>query len=97
MSEVELYREKYEAKLDEWEASIIKLKAKSRQEKSNTLIQLQHKVDELQVKHAHLKEKLNDLSDDKEKNLGDIKSEIEKAGSDLAGSIKAAAHKLKKD
>ena len=96
MSEVELYREKYEAKLDEWEADIIKLKAKARQEKSDASIELQHKVDDLEAKHALLKEKLSNLSDNSNNVWGEIKSGIEKAGSDLGGSIKAAVHTFDK-
>jgi septal ring factor EnvC (AmiA/AmiB activator) len=96
MSDVELYREKYEAKLDEWEAEIMKLKAKARQEKSDASIDLQHKVDDLEAKHALLKEKLSKLSDDGDNAWRKIKSGIEKAGSDLSGSIKAAVHTFDK-
>jgi predicted nuclease with TOPRIM domain len=92
MSEVELYQEKYQAKLDEWEADIIKLKAKARQEQSAASIQMQHKIDALEAKHALLKEKLSTLSDNSNSAWREIKSGIEKAGSDLSGSIKAAVH-----
>lgn len=95
MSEVDLYRKKYEAKLDEWKADIIKLKAKARQEASDSSIQLQHKIDALEAKHALVKEKLSMLSDDSSHAWHEIKSGIEKAGTDLGGSIKAAAHKFK--
>jgi septal ring factor EnvC (AmiA/AmiB activator) len=94
MSEVEMYQKKYEAKLDEWEAEIIKLKAKSQQEASDSSIELQHKVNDLEAKHALLKKKLSELSDNSKSTWKDIKSGIEEAGSDLSGSIKSAIHKF---
>lgn len=96
MSEATAYREKYEAKLDEWNAEITKLKAKARQEKSDASITLHHKVEDLEAKHTALKQKLNDVADDNNNAWNELKSGIEKAGSDLSGSIKAAAHKFEK-
>lgn len=94
MSNVQEYKKKYQAKLDEWEAEITKLKAKARQEKSDNAIKLQHQIEELEGKHELLKDKLNTLSESGENALSELKSGIEKAGSDLSGSIKAATHKF---
>lgn len=94
MSNVQEYKKKYQAKLDEWEAEITKLKTKARQEKSDNAIKLQHQIEELEGKHELLKDKLNKLSESGENALSELKSGIEKAGSDLGGSIKAAVHKF---
>ena len=94
MSDVQEYKKKYQAKLDEWEAEITKLKAKARQEKSDNAIKLQHQIEDLEGKHEVLKDKLNKLSDSGSDALDELKSGIEKAESDLSGSIKAVVHKF---
>ena len=94
MNEANAYKEKYEAKLDEWNAEISKMKAQANQKKSDETIELQKKIEDLESKHTALKKKLDELSDQGRDAWEALKSDIEKAGSDLSGSIKAATHKL---
>lgn len=96
MSKVEAYKEKYEAKLGEWKADIDKLKAKANQEKSDASISLHEKIDELEAKREDVKRELKKLSEASSEAWEDFSSGVEKACTDLSGSIKAAMHKFDK-
>ncbi|MBQ0754748.1 MAG: hypothetical protein KBT87_07240 [Gammaproteobacteria bacterium] len=96
MNNAEAYKEKYSAKLDEWKAEIDKLKARAVQEKSDASISLREKVDELEKKRDEAKKQLEKLSNAGNDAWEDLKSGVEKACTDLSGSIKAAMHKFDK-
>lgn len=96
MNNVEAYKEKYSAKLDEWKAEIDKLKAKATQEKSDVSISFHEKIDELERKRGDVKKELEKLSAAGNDAWEDLKSGVEKACTDLSGSIKAAMHKFDK-
>lgn len=96
MSEIQQYRMEYKDKLKKWDGDIARLKKRLGNGRSKAAINLKENIQSLEQKHSDVKRKLSEISDCNSTILNELKVALEQAGSDLAGSIKAAAHKFEK-
>ena len=91
MSTKELYKQKLQAQLDEWNAEIAKLKAKAAGESADVQIALHKQLDSLESHLADARTKLADLAASGDDAWESLKASVESAWD----SVKAAFAKLK--
>jgi len=96
MSEKELYQQKKQAQLDEWEAEVDKLKAKASGASADAQLELNKEIEELEGKIEQGKAKLAELADTSEDAWGSIKESVESAWDSMKSSFSEAAAKFKK-
>lgn len=90
MSMKKAYEKKLEAKLEEWNADINKLKAKADSAEADTQLEYYKQIDVLRTKQDEAKKKLNELKDASDDAWEDLKVGIESAWESLGSSIKSA-------
>ena len=95
MNEKELYKQKYQAQLDEWAADIAKIKAKAAGATADTQIAMNKEVDSLELKHKDARAKLSALAVDSEEAWESVKKGMESAWDSLKSGINNAASKFK--
>lgn len=61
MEDKDVYREKMEAKLREWNAQLSELNAKMDQAKADAKIEYQKKIEDFRIKKEALEEKMDEL------------------------------------
>jgi len=98
MSKKDVYREKLEAQLDEWQARIDELEAKAAQANAEVKIVYQERVSDLRAKQNAAREQLAELAtasehawDNMTKNLGDFLSKVGQAVKDAVSRIAGRA------
>ncbi len=96
MSEKELYQQKKQAQLDEWEAEVDKLKAKASGASADAQLELNKEIEELEGKIEQGKSKLAELADASEGAWGSIKEGVESAWDSMKSSFRDATAKFKK-
>lgn len=95
MSDKEIYEQKMKARLDEWQSVVDKYKARIKNAKADTKLELEQQINDLQAKQEKSKEKLLELSKSGEKTWKDIKSDLDRAIAELDGAIEAASSRFK--
>ncbi|MFO7811528.1 MAG: hypothetical protein R6V21_01030 [Pelovirga sp.] len=90
MSMKKAYEKKLEAKLEEWNADIGKLKAKADSAEADAQLEYYKQIDELRTKQDKAQKKLNELKDAGDDAWEDLKAGIENAWESLGSSIKSA-------
>ena len=86
MSDKELYRQKYQAQLDEWKGTVDKLKAKASAAGADVQLAKNKQIETLERKIEEGKKKLTEIAE-----AGDDKWESTKDGVESAwGSLKSA-------
>lgn len=95
MNDKEIYKQKFQAQLDGWQADIDKLKAKAMTSKSDIQLEMNKLTDELEAKAKLAKGKLAELSDAGEDALASVKSGVESAWDSLKSSVHEAVSKFK--
>lgn len=95
MNEKELYKQKFQAQLDEWKADIAKLKAKASGAKADTQIAMNKQLEALEHRLEDAQAKLSELADASEDAWGSVKNRVESAWSSLKSAISDAASKFK--
>jgi len=91
----ELYKQKFQAQLDEWKADINKLKAKAMESKADAQLEINKLVVELEAKVQVATAKLGELSEASEGALDSVKKGVESARDALKSSVRDARSKFK--
>lgn len=95
MNEKQLYQQKRQAQLDEWQAEIDKFKAKASGASAVAQLKLNEQIKALEGKLAEGKAKLAEIADASDDAWESIKGGAESAWSSLKTSFTEAASKLK--
>ena len=95
MSEKELYRQKYQAQLDEWKAEVAKLKARAAGAKADAQIEMNKHVKELDHRMHDASAKLAELAAASEEGWDSVRKNVEKTWDALKAGVGAAAAKFK--
>ena len=95
MNDKELYRQKFQAQLDGWQADIDKLKAKAATSKADIQLDMNKLAGDLETKAKNAKAKLAELADAGEDALSSVKAGIESAWGELKSSVSDAVSKFK--
>ena len=96
MNDKELYQQKKQAQLDEWEAEVEKLKAQASEASADTQIELNKQIDTLEAKIEEGKSKLSELSGASNDAWESIKEGMESAWVSITSAFSEAAAKFKK-
>jgi len=91
----QVYQEKLQAQLDEFNAQIELLKAKAEKTESSTKLSYLETVDELKLKRDLAKSKLQELRNSSDDAWEDLKEGIENAWADVSSSIESAISRFK--
>jgi len=86
----ETYEKKLEAKLEEWNADIDKLKAKVDSAEVDAQLEYYKQIEELRTKQEEVKNKLDELKEASDDAWEDLKAGIDSAWDSLSSSIKSA-------
>lgn len=95
MNDKELYKQKFQAQLDEWKAEINKLKAKSMSAKADAQMEMNSLIADIEAKIKTANEKLNELSEAGEGAWESVKGGVESAWSSLKKSVHDAVARFK--
>lgn len=94
MENKKAYRQKFEAKMDEWQAEVDKLKAKAKQKKLDAETDYKDEIETFRKKREELKIKLNKLEETGEGAWEELKQGIEKSSRELKNSLDRAIKKF---
>ncbi len=95
MNDKELYRQKYQAQLDEWKADLAKLKARAAGAKADAQIEMNKHIRELDHKIREAGARLAELAAASEEKWGSVRKDVEKTWDALKAGVGAAAAKFK--
>lgn len=95
MSDKELYRQKKQAKLDEWKAEIDKLKARASGASADAQLKMNKQTEALESKIEEGKAKLAELADASDDAWESLKDGIESAWDSVKSAFSEAASKFK--
>jgi predicted nucleic acid-binding Zn-ribbon protein len=90
MDEKSAYRQKLEARLDQWQAEIDGLKGKAAEAGADARIEYEKQVEALRAQQDKARQKLKELDAASGEAWKDLKAGIEKAWDDLGSAVKAA-------
>lgn len=96
MNERELYQKKKQAQLDGWVAEVDKLRAKAAGASADAQLELNKKVEALEVKIEERKAKLAEIADASDDAWESIKDGLESAWDSMESALGDAAAKFKK-
>lgn len=96
MNDRELYKQKFQAQLDEWKSDIGKLKAKAMEAQADTRLEMNKMVDELNGKIQVFTGKLSELSEAGEEKWDSMKQSVESAWEALKTSVNETTTRFKK-
>lgn len=94
MEKKEAYRQKFQAKLDEWKAEADKLKAKAQQKKIDAETEYGKELNAIRKKREELKAKLKKLEEAGEDAWEDLREGIETSSRELKSAIDKAFKKF---
>ena len=95
MNDKELYRQKYQAQLDEWKADVAKLKAKAAGARADAQIEMNKHVKELEHRMRDAGVKLTELATASEERWASVSKNVEKTWDALKAGVGAASAKFK--
>lgn len=95
MSNQEAYQQQLQAKLEEWQAEIDKLRAKAKGAAADSQAEYNKQIDELQSRQDEATQKLAELQEASEGAWEQLKSGTEKAWNDLSEAVSAAKAKFR--
>lgn len=95
MNDKELYKEKFQAQLNEWKADIDKLKAQAQASKADVQLEMNKLVEDLEAKVQVAHAKFAELSDAGEEAWDSAKKSVESVWDSVRSSIHEAVAKLK--
>jgi chromosome segregation ATPase len=96
MSKKELYRQKMQAQLDEWEAEVERFKAKASGASANAQLELNKELTALKGKIGQGKTKLTELADTSDDSWESIKVGVDSAWGSLRVAVSDAKAKFKR-
>jgi chromosome segregation ATPase len=94
MTDYQIYKQKAEAQIKEWEAELDKLKAKAQKAQAEGKAEYQDEINELEDKLAKGREILNELSERGSEAWESMRQGMDKAWSALSSSFKEAKAKF---
>jgi ElaB/YqjD/DUF883 family membrane-anchored ribosome-binding protein len=94
MDEKSAYRQKVEARLDQWRADIDKLQAKAVEASADARLEYHKQIDELREKQHKAQAKLKELNEASGDAWKDFKAGVEKAWDDLGDAVKKATERF---
>lgn len=94
MEDTNAYRQKLEARLDQWRAEITKLEAKAAEASADTRIEYQKQIDNLRSKQDDARKKLAEFNEAGGQAREDLKSGLEKAWNDLGEAVRNARERF---
>lgn len=95
MNEKELYQQKKQAQLDEWQAEIEKLKAKASELSADARLEINAQIEALQGKIEDGKSKLAELADASEGAWESIKDCVESTWNSMTSAFNEVVAKFK--
>ena len=95
MNDQELYRQKYQAQLDEWKADLDKLRARAAGATADAQIEMNKHVRELDKRMHEAGAKLAELAAASEEGWESVRKNVEKSWDALKAGVGAAAAKFK--
>jgi len=95
MTNKEAYQQQLQAKLDEWQAEIDKLRAKAQGAAADSQVEYNKQIEALQSKQDDAKQKLSELQQASEGGWEELKAGIEKSWNDLGEAVNAARSKFR--
>jgi histidinol dehydrogenase len=90
-----LYRQKYEAQIREWNAKVDEIKAHTAKLGAEARLEMQPRVDTVHRKYAAARSKLHELASAADDTWEDLKRNAEQAWTDFKSSIEGAYDALK--
>ena len=97
MNNRELYRQKYQAQLDEWLAEVAKLKAKAAGARADARIELNRHVKELDQRMHEAGARLEELATASEEGWDSVSKNVESTWAALKAGVNAATAKFKEE
>ena len=94
MDEKDAYRQKAEARLDQWRAEIDKLQARAAEASADTRIEYEKRLKTLREKQQEMRRQLDELSAAGSDAWQDVKSGLDSAWDDLQASIRNARERF---
>jgi uncharacterized protein YfiM (DUF2279 family) len=95
MNEKELYRQKFQAQLDEWKADIAKLKARASGAEADTKIAMNKQVEALEHRLEDARAKLSELAGASEEAWDSVKQGAESAWDSLKSAVNDAVSRFR--
>jgi len=95
MSDKELYRQKMQAQLDEWEAEVDRFKAKASGASADAQMELRKEINALEGKIEQGKAKLAEIEGASEESWQSIKEGVDAAWDSLKAAVRDAKSKFK--
>jgi chromosome segregation ATPase len=95
MNEKELYKQKFQAQLDEWKADIAHLKAKASEAKADTQIAMNKQLEALEHRLEDAQAKLSELAGASEDAWDSVKKNVESSWNSLKSAISDVASRFK--
>lgn len=95
MSKKELYKQKMQAQLDEWEAEVDRFKAKASGASANVQLELNKEINAMKGKIEQGKTKLAEIADASEDSWESIKEGVDSAWDSLRAAVSDAKSKFK--
>lgn len=94
MDEKSAYRQKLEARLDQWRAEIDKLQAKAVEASADARLEYDKQIKALRNQQEEARQKLNELDDASSEAWKDLKSGLQKAWDDLGTAVRKATERF---
>lgn len=94
MDDRSAYRQKLEARLDQWRAEIDKLQAKASEAGADARLDYDRQIESLRAQQQQARAKLQELDAASDAAWEDLRSGIEKAWDDLGTAVKSAAERF---
>ena len=90
MSDREAYRQKLEARLDEWKAQIAELEAKAKGASADARIEYDKQIDQLKEQWKDAQARLAEMSEKQGDAWSDMKAGLDAAWDDMSAAMKKA-------
>ncbi len=88
MNKKDLYKQKLQAQLDEWQADVDKMKAKLGSASVGAKLEINQEINQLEGKLGEGRKKLEELSEATEENWENLKASIDETWKGIANSFK---------
>lgn len=90
MTDQSAYAQKLNAKLDEWQANIDKMKAQAERAQADGKIEYEEQIQELRVKRDEMERKLEELQEANESAWEDVKKGADRAWDNMSKAMQEA-------
>ncbi len=94
MDEQEIYQQKHEAQMDEWEAELEKLKARASRASADAQLELSQRIGQLEEQLEEGKKALSDLADTGDDPWESTKERVDQAWTSLKAGFEQAREEL---